>query len=256
MAGMTSTSPLDEHLSGGFNDGAVRRGETVLKPAPPHTTFVAELLGHLERARADFAPRWLGLQPDGRAAYSFIPGHVPWSQPGPEPRGVYRAAARRRVFRMIRKLHDLTAGTDLAGDQEVVCHGDLAYFNTVYRPNRSGTYGPVAFIDWDLARPGTRLEDLAQAIWQFLSLGDPGTDKWGSRQPRLIADCCDVYGLDDRTNLMEAIIYEQQGTVEGQRAAAAAGELSARLAETDAISKVQRMLDWTTKHRELLGSEL
>jgi len=252
----TSEGAQEERLPGGFVEGAVRRGDVVLKHPPRDHALVASLLNLLERAGADFAPRWRGLRPDGRAAYTFVPGHVPWSKPGPEPRGVYGAAARRRVFKMVRRLHDLTASSDLALGHEVVCHGDLAYFNTVYRPLRNGFQSPVAFIDWDRARPGSRLEDVAHAIWQFLSLGDPGTDRWVHRHPRLIRECCDVYGLEDRSNVIEAIIFEQSRTVDGQRAALEAGELSRTLVETDAISKVQRMLDWTTAHRDLYASEL
>jgi hypothetical protein len=253
---VTSPELSEERLSGGFVEGAVRRGDLVLKHAPVNPDFTGNLLDMLEESRAGLAPGWRGLQADGRAAYTFIPGHVPWSTPDPEPRGVYGPAARRRVFGMIRRLHDITAGSDLAAGDEVVCHGDLAYFNTVYRPLRNGFFSPVAFIDWDQARPGTRLEDVAHAVWQFLSLGDPGTDQWVRKQPRLIAECCDVYGLDGRSNLIEAIIFEQQRTVDAQRAALAAGELSRTLIDSDAISKVQRMLDWTIQHRGLFASEL
>ena len=250
------TNVGDVRLEGGFYEGALRRGNVVLKRAPKDPEFVARLLQLLERVGADFAPRWLGIQRDGRGAYSFIPGHVPWSRPGPEPRGVYGGAGRRRVFRLIRQLHDLTAGTALAGGHEVVCHGDLAYFNTVYQPTKAGTYLPVAFIDWDLARPGTRLEDVAHAIWQFLSLGDPGTDAWVDLHPGLIAECCAIYGLEDRSGLIDAIVYEQRRTVDGMREALAAGQLSRQLAETDAMAKVQRMLDWTVEHRQLYASKL
>jgi hypothetical protein len=37
------------------------------------------------------------------------------------------------IARLVRQFHDLTAGTPLAGDQEVVCHNDLSPKNTVYR---------------------------------------------------------------------------------------------------------------------------
>jgi hypothetical protein len=188
------------------------------------------------------------------AASSIIPGHVPWCRAGPEPCGVYGSAARRRVFRFIRRLHDLTAGTPVAGGYEVLCHGDLAYFNTVYPPTKAGTYLPVAFIDWDLARPGTRLEDVSHAIWQFLSLGDPGTDQWVDEHPRLIVECCDIFGLADRAGLIDAVIFEQRRTVDGMREALAAGHLSPRLSETGAMAKVQRMLDWTVGHRDLYAS--
>ena len=77
-----------------------------------------------------------------------------------------------RVAELVREFHDLTAGTPLAGDAEVVCHNDLAPNNTVYSPDGAGLR-PVAFIDWDLAAPGRRIHDVAHVCWQYLGLG-PG----------------------------------------------------------------------------------
>ncbi|MEU8136458.1 phosphotransferase family protein [Streptodolium elevatio] len=71
-----------------------------------------------------------------------------------------RTRVSRRVARLVREFHDLTAGTALAGEHEVVCHNDLSPRNTVYRPV-SGSRRPVAFIDWDLAAPGARIDDVA-----------------------------------------------------------------------------------------------
>jgi hypothetical protein len=50
-----------------------------------------------------------------REILSWIDGHVPWSGVD-EPPGVYGDAAVARVARLVRELHDLTAGTPLAGD--------------------------------------------------------------------------------------------------------------------------------------------
>jgi Ser/Thr protein kinase RdoA (MazF antagonist) len=62
------------------------------------------------------------------------------------------------------------ASTVSAGDAEVVCHNDLAPNNTVYSGAGLGDGGsglrPVAFIDWDLAAPGRRIQTAAAA-------GDP-----------------------------------------------------------------------------------
>lgn len=67
------------------------------------------------------------------------------------------------------EVHDLTADTPLAGDQEVVCHNDLSPKNTVHQLC-SGELRPVAFIDWDLAAPGARIHDIAHVCWQYLDL--------------------------------------------------------------------------------------
>jgi hypothetical protein len=52
---------------------------------------------------------------------------------------------------------------------EIVSHGDLGPWNTVYRHAI-----PVAFIDWDAAQPVEPLADLAAAAWTFVPLAPPG----------------------------------------------------------------------------------
>ena len=59
-------------------------------------------------------------------------------------------------------VHDLTAGTHLAGPAEVVCHNDLSPRNSVYRDTGHGLR-PFAFLDWDIAAPGARLRDRGAA---------------------------------------------------------------------------------------------
>ena len=114
------------------------------------------------------APRYLGMDDRGREVLTYIAGHVPWS--AGEPAKVSSPDTLRAVGRLIRVLHDLTAGTALAGDREVVCHNDLSPKNTLYRGEGSDAR-PVAFFDWDLAAPGERIADVAHACWQYPGLG-------------------------------------------------------------------------------------
>ena len=76
----------------------------------------------------------------------------------------------------VRRFHDATAGFHLAGavwrsgagapgGGEVICHNDVAHYNTVFRAGR-----PVAFIDWDFAAPGPRAWDLAYAACRFVDV--------------------------------------------------------------------------------------
>ena len=141
-------------LRGGSVNAVVRAGDTVRRR--PGGRFVHELLGFFERSGWGGAPRFLGVDEQGREILSFVEGYVPWQEPGvrgvPGVPGVTAEASLARVAELVREFHDLTAGTPLAGDAQVVCHNDLAPNNTVYSPGGSGLC-PVAFIDWDLAAP-------------------------------------------------------------------------------------------------------
>jgi hypothetical protein len=116
----------------------------------------------------------------------------------------------------VRELHDLTAGTELAEGGEVVCHNDLSPRNTVYRDLL-----PVASLDWDIAAPGRRVHDVAHVCWQFVGLG-PGADPHrAGRQVRLVAE---AYGLGERGELVDTVLWWQERCWRGIAAKAAAGD--------------------------------
>jgi len=121
-------------LRGGSVNTVVRAGDTVRRR--PGGRFVHELLGFFERSGWGGAPRFLGLDEQGREILSFVEGYVPWQEPGMP--GVTAEASLVQVAELVREFHDLTPGTPLAGDAQVVCHNDLAPNNTVYSPGGSG----------------------------------------------------------------------------------------------------------------------
>jgi Ser/Thr protein kinase RdoA (MazF antagonist) len=96
-------------------------------------------------------------------------------------------------------LHDATAGTPLAGAEEVVCHHDLGQHNIVFRGDDA-----VPIIDWDDdVAPGPRLLDVSHAVWCLAELGPQGGAVAAqARRVRLVAD---AYGRDDRLALIEAL---------------------------------------------------
>ncbi|WP_308408723.1 phosphotransferase [Streptomyces sp. AC627_RSS907] len=154
------------------------------------------------------------------------------------------------VARLVREFHDLTAGTPLAEDQEVVCHNDLSPKNTVYRLCR-GELRPAAFIDWDLAAPGARIHDIAHVCWQYLGLG-PGVTDVGeaARRMRLIVD---RYGLPDRRRLVSTILWWQDRCRRGIEAQADAGDVAmARLRDAGVVREVQMAWQWVCDHQDVL----
>lgn len=185
--------PVEIALSGGASTpGVVRVGDTVRRPVGPSASFVHALLHHLASVGFSGAPRVLGVDDLGREVLTYVPGAVILNGP---PLGEARLIA---AARLVRAFHDATAGTALAGAAEVVCHTDLGPHNTVFRRGR-----PIALIDWDDARPGTRLEDLADAVWCYGSIGEDGGQV--RAQVRRIAVLCDAYGWDDRSAVVDAI---------------------------------------------------
>jgi hypothetical protein len=125
--------------------GIVRIGATVRRPTGPNSATVHALLRHLEATAFSHAPRFLGIDDQGRETLWFIEGWVP-SDLGFFSQRQFEAAAR-----IIAAFHRATAGGPLAGSAEVVCHGDLSPCNFVFRGDV-----PVAIIDFEASPPRAR----------------------------------------------------------------------------------------------------
>ncbi|MFK0281314.1 phosphotransferase [Streptomyces sp. NPDC090499] len=235
-------------LPGGFVNAVVRVGDTVRRPASARTEFVGELLRLLEAGGWRGAPRYLGIDDEGRDVLTYLDGHVAWEPR--QPASVSSDESLVAVARLVREFHDLTAGSSLAGDQEVVCHNDLSPKNTVYRLSR-GELRPAAFIDWDLAAPGARIHDIAHVCWQYLGLGPSVTDvEEAGRRMTLIADS---YELPDRQHLVPTILWWQDRCRRGIEAQADAGDVAmARLRDAGAVRQIQAAHQWVTDHRDAL----
>ena len=207
----------------------------------------ADLLRRLERCRWSGAPRHLGFDERGREILTFLAGHVAWEETRPAEVGSDESLA--AVARLVRQFHDLTAGSRLAGDQEVVCHNDLSPKNTVYRDLGSGLR-PVAFLDWDLAAPGARVHDVAHVCWQYAGLGPRAAVTEAARRVRLIAD---AYDLPARQELIRTILWWQDRCWKGIVAAANAGDAAmTRLRALGTVDDVRAAHRWTAHHRRVL----
>ncbi|MER5796265.1 phosphotransferase [Streptomyces sp. NPDC001980] len=242
---MHSGEMHEPSLPGGLVNHVVRIGTTVRRPTSANSRFVGDLLKLLEASDWPGAPRYRGIDDEGREVLTYLDGHVAWKPR--QPPEVYSDGSLIRVTQLVRELHDLTAGTELAGSHEVVCHNDLAPKNTVYRP-AGGALRPVAFIDWDLAAPGARIHDIAHVCWQYLGLGPDIEDpSEAARRLRLIAD---TYELIDRRDLVSVILWWQDRCWRGIEAAADSGDLAMiRLREAGAVTEVQQAYQWVSDHR-------
>jgi hypothetical protein len=247
---------------GNMSSGVVRVGDTVRRPAGAWTPAVHALLDHLHSVGFHGAPRPLGLDDQGREVLTFIPGTVAWPD---HFHLLHPDDQLRRVTGLIRDFHDAVAGftpppdaqwqTLIPADgDEIIAHHDLAPWNLILNDQQ------WAFIDWNVAAPGTRLWDLAYAIHGFVPLtADAAYQREdASHRLRLIAD---TYGLTEkqrrdivplltqRTRAMHTFLADQaaQGTQPWTRLWHE-GHGTAWQADTDYIN--QREHQW---HQAILG---
>lgn len=214
--------PGEEPLTEGFRTPVVRRvGDVVRRNAGPWSPAVHAWLARLAEVGAGLAPRPVALDLEaGTEELTYVPGVV--LSGGASPGYLWHDDTLTAVARLVRRLHDTAqsfvspAGAAwqqamaFPGGGDVICHNDLAPWNTVFAGER-----PVAFIDWDEAAPGPRWWDVVYALWHFVPLyGDPASDPFGlaefeprGRRSRLF---CDAYGLQDRERLVDQIVQRQR----------------------------------------------
>jgi Phosphotransferase enzyme family len=214
-------------LTGGrITPGVVRVGETVRRPTNANSAFVHELLLHLERVGFEGAPRFLGIDSQGREILSFREGTVPENLSPEYSDEVLKAAGR-----LLRRYHDAVAGSELAAGAETACHNDVSPVNFVFVDGL-----PVALIDFDAAVPGPRIRDLAYGLFLWLDLSDDGLplDEQARRTRVFFAG----YGLSGPpANLVDEIVSRQR-----ERAPSAPGG-------PDAVRWWNTQADWLEQNR-------
>ncbi|MFC4014415.1 phosphotransferase [Nonomuraea purpurea] len=236
----------EEPLEGGHNTPqVVRVGDTVRRPRDAGSAFAAQVLTFLASAGYPYAPLHLGIDEQGRDVLSYVPGSTT-DHPSQRAPGAYAAGGR-----MLRELHDLTAGHALAGGRECVVHGGPGPFNTVFREGL-----PVAFIDWSSCRPGDRLDDLGYLAWTWCVQSQgrvPIAD-----QARHLRELRDGYGRVEGGRLVDAMVRRQGEIVAAESANADDPRLSPvrrRHAEA-AVAWATADRDLVRTHRELLLTAL
>jgi Ser/Thr protein kinase RdoA (MazF antagonist) len=154
----------------------VRVGDTVRRPQTAASRGVHALLVHLEERAFDGAPRYLGEDDAGREILSFVHGDA---ANHPVPAWALTDAALASVADLLGRFHD--AAKDFRPDgyewaqvvperfrRGIVGHNDPNLDNVVFRDGRA-----VAFIDFDLAGPSSRVWDVAVAARLWAPLRDP-----------------------------------------------------------------------------------
>lgn len=164
------SEPEEPLVGGDVTDGVVRVGMTVRRPTGSHSSTVHRVLRHLEDIGFDGAPRFVGVDGQGREILTYIEGQVagrPWPNWVADPE---RAAS---VARLLRRLDDamvpMGLPSDLAYEPGVrgpqqrapyfLGHRDVTPENTVFRAGQAH-----AFIDFDFLRPSTRIQEVCNLL--------------------------------------------------------------------------------------------
>jgi phosphotransferase family enzyme len=199
----------ERSLGGNLND-AVRVGDTVRRRAGRWTPAVHALLRFLEREGFD-APRVIGTDDKGREVLGYIEGEAHAGNPVPLPDAVFAedhmvgAATHLRAFHEVVARFVAPAGASwrLVGPppHEIICHNDWSPWNALFRDGRY-----ALTLDWDLAGPGPRIWDVANAAYCWVPLiSDASAIRDISERARRLRIFCDAYGLEDRRGLIEAV---------------------------------------------------
>jgi len=257
---MDRTERDEEILGEGGVTRVVRVGATVRRPVRSFTATVQAYLAHLHARGFHGAPEPLGYDGEGREVLSFVVGDVPVE---PLPDGVTGSEVLVALASLIRDLHDAAEGwapppsavwgsipgarpvgfVPEPGEPELVSHQDYCPGNVVFR-----LQVPVAFIDFDLARPTTRVADLVNALYWWAPLLDPADRAPALREvdvARRVRAFADAYGMtaEQRALVVPSARRRAHNVTLTMRAAAGADPvfrrwwdagLEARLARADA----------------------
>jgi Phosphotransferase enzyme family len=173
-------------LHGGLtNAGRVNRvADTVRRP--PNSAATWALLEHLERVGFDGAPRFLGVDDQGREILSYLPGEA-----AIEPHQAWALTddALVSVAELLRRYHDAAASFDPSGHvwpdfvpaafrDGLVSHNDPNLDNVIF----SGGVA-VGLIDFDLAGPGSAVWDVTCAARLWAPLRDERDLPRGAARP-------------------------------------------------------------------------
>jgi len=198
VPGHAKLGDVNEKLDGGFDGGALLIDGTVRRVPGAWTPAVNALLEHLVHKGFTGAPRPMGTDVQGRDVISYLNGTTVGSV-RPWPRWTHSDDAILGVADWLRRYHsavaDFTPATGSVWREgqkwkpgKIIGHNDAAPYNAVWNDD-----GLVGFVDWDMAGPTTREEDLAWVAFSWVPLHarkivlEEGFTAFGKRRERLEA---------------------------------------------------------------------
>jgi aminoglycoside phosphotransferase (APT) family kinase protein len=139
---------------------------------------------------------------------------------------------------------------------ELVAHQDYCPGNVVFRDHRA-----VALIDFDLARPTTRVADCVNAMYWWTPLTDPRDRTDPLRNADIGRRCrvfADAYGLSraQREQVAGVALQGARNSLVTMRAAADADEVFRRWWDEGVGDRLRRGERWTTAHADGITAAL
>lgn len=257
----------------GVTVGVVRVGATVRRPVRPFTATVQAFLMHLQEQGFTAAPVALGYDDAGREVLSYVPGQVPRE---PLPDWATTVEVLVELARLVRRLHDAASswrppadavwgslpGTAAAGvvplfdAPELVSHMDYCPGNVVFRHGL-----PAALIDFDLARPTTRLVDVLNALYWWAPLLHPADRAPGlvdAHVPARVAAFADTYALtvEQRHRLVPLGVLRARNLHLTARAAAQVDPVFRQFWERGVKHRMPRAEQWWVDNAEHITDAL
>lgn len=259
--------------SDGPTKGIVRIGDTVRRPSRPFTATVQQYLAHLHDQEFTAAPIPMGFDERGREILSYVAGEVPHE---PLPDWATSIRVLEDMARLVRRLHDAAEGWEppadavwgsipgdlppgfvpLFDEPELVAHADYCPGNVVFRDGL-----PYALIDFDLARPTTRMADAVNALYWWVPLLHPV-----DRPPALVdADIsarviafANAYGMtrEQRAQIVPLAVRRTHNTHLTMRAAAQVDPVFKRFWDEGVKDRMPRAEQWWAENADEIAAAL
>jgi hypothetical protein len=149
-------------LTGGkVTKNVTKKGKFVYRSCCKNFTFVHNVLLWIEKKNPAIAPHFIGLAEDGREIITFLEGHSPDNLGDRPLEQLYNAG------KLIKTLHELLSDFPGCIQGQTVCHYDLSPCNFMFHDDI-----PYAVFDWDAAKIGEPMDDLAYAMWMWCDIGN------------------------------------------------------------------------------------
>ena len=272
---MDKADQVEIPLAGGdVTEGVVRAGDTVRRPVGPHSPLVHALLAHLELVGFEGAPRFLGIDGSGREVLSYIDGEVAGR---PRPPWIADETRLASVGRLVRAYDDAAASfasppdalPDTLPDDppgippapayppELIGHVDITPENVVFRDGRAH-----ALIDFDLAKPATRADEMLNAMLWWAPLSDPrDVDPLLQHvdvpaRARILADAYGLSGTDRERVIEVAVLRTRRSWHLMKRRAETHGGGWQRMWDEGVGDVIKRREAWLDRHASTLAAAL